>query len=133
MHLNQIEMNDHEQRSVMKCFFLGAKRYKATHTELKAVLGEEVVSLATVKRWCQRLNQGDFSIDDEFRAGRPISDLKDVISQFLSDEAYLSARLLAKRLASNVHTIKTILTRDLGMNKFTRRWVPYELNSANKV
>jgi hypothetical protein len=100
---------------------------------LKAVLEEEVVSLATVKCWCQRFKQGDFWLDDEFRAGRPISDVKDVISQFLSHEPYLSARLLAKRLASNVHTIKTILTRDLGMKKVTWRWIPYELNSANKV
>jgi hypothetical protein len=105
----------------MKFFFLGRKRYKAIHTELKAVLGEEVVSLATVKRWCQRLKQRDFSLDDELRAGRPISDLKDVISPFLSDQPYLSARLLANRLASNVHTIKTILIRDLGMKKFTQR------------
>jgi hypothetical protein len=52
MYVNQIEMNRHEQRSVMKFFFLGGKRYKAIHTGLKAVLGEEVVSLATVKRWC---------------------------------------------------------------------------------
>jgi hypothetical protein len=47
----------------MKFFFLGGKRYKAIHTELKAVPGEEVVSLATVKRWCQRFKQGDFSLD----------------------------------------------------------------------
>jgi hypothetical protein len=132
MYVNQIEMNGHEQRSVMKFFFLGGKRYKAIHTELKAVLGEEVVSLATVKRWCQRFQQGDFSLDDEFRAVRPISDLKDVISQFLSGEPYLCARLLAKRLALNMDTIKMILTRDLRMKKFTRSWVPYELNSANK-
>jgi transposase len=60
MSVNQIEMNAHEQRSVMKFFFLGGKRYKAIHTELKAVLEEEVVSLATVKCWCQRFKQGDF-------------------------------------------------------------------------
>jgi transposase len=133
MHVNQIEMNGHEQISVMKFFFLGGKRHKAIHTELKAVLGEEVVSLATVKRWCQRFKPGDLSVDDEFRAGRPMSDLKEVTSQFLSDEPYLSARLLAHRLALNVDTIKTILARDLGMKKSTGRWVPDELNSANKV
>jgi hypothetical protein len=133
MYVQQIEMNAHEQRSVMKFFFLGGKRYKAIHTELQAVLGKDAVSLATVKRWCQRFKQDDFSLDDEIRAGRPISDLKEVISQMLGDEPYLSARILAKRLASNAHTIKTILARDLGMRKFTRRWVPHEVNSANKV
>jgi transposase len=117
-------MNGHEQRSVMKFFFVGGKRYKAIHTELKAVLGEGVVSLATVKRCCQRFKHGDFSLDDEFTAVRPISDLQDVISQFLTDESYLTTCLLAKRLASNMDTIKTILTRDLGIEKVTRRWVP---------
>jgi hypothetical protein len=48
MSLNQIEMNGDEQRDVMKFFFLGGKRYKAIHTELKAVLGEEIVSVATL-------------------------------------------------------------------------------------
>jgi transposase len=55
-------MNAHEQRSVMKFFFLGGKRYKMIHTELQAVLGEDAVSLATVKRWCQRFKQDDFPL-----------------------------------------------------------------------
>jgi hypothetical protein len=68
-YVNQIEMNGHEQRSVMKFFFLGGKRYKAIHTKLKAVLGEDAVCLAPVKHCCQRFKQGDLSLDDEFRAG----------------------------------------------------------------
>ena len=128
-----IKMEKHEQRSVIKFFFLQGRRSKAIHGELSRVLGEAAVSLATVKRWCRRLTEGDSSLDDEFRSGRPRSDLGEAVSQFLDKEPFLSARILAKRLATNPHTIKEILTRDLGLRKFTRRWVPHNLSPANKA
>jgi hypothetical protein len=41
--------------------------------------------------------------------------------------------VLAKTRATSPHTIKEILTRDLGMRKFTRRWVPHELRARAKT
>jgi hypothetical protein len=45
---------------------------------------------------------------------------------------FLSARVLARMLATSRHAIKEILTRHLGMRKFTRAWVLHELSVANK-
>jgi hypothetical protein len=103
----------------MKLFFMQRKRSKAIHGELRGVRGEAAVSLTTNKRWCRRFKDGNFSLDDEFRSGRLRGDIGAAISQFLSKEPFLSARVLAKRLAASPHTIKEILTRDLGMRKFT--------------
>jgi hypothetical protein len=50
----------------------------------------------------------------------------------LSDETFLSARVLAVRLSSTHQTIKRILVNDLGMRKFVRRWIRDDLNEANR-
>jgi hypothetical protein len=43
-------MENHEQRCVMKFLFLQGKRSRAIHGELRGVLEEAAVGLATVKR-----------------------------------------------------------------------------------
>jgi hypothetical protein len=117
----------------MKLLFMQGKRCKTIHGELSGVLGEASVSLATVKRWCRRFKDGNFSFADEFRSGRPRTDIGEVMSQFLKRWPFLSAHVLAKKLAASPHTIKEILIRDLGMRKFTRRWVHHELSAAGKT
>jgi hypothetical protein len=79
------------------------------------------VCLITVKRECRGFKDGNFSPDDDFRCGRLVTDIEEAISQLLSKEPFLSAGVLAKRLAISSHTIKEILTGELGMRQFTRR------------
>jgi hypothetical protein len=117
----------------MTFLFMQGKRSKAIHGELSGVLGEAAVSLTTIKRWCRRFKDGNFSLDGEFRSGRWRRDIGAAISQFLSKELFLSARVLVKSLATSPHTIKEILTRDLGMRNFTRRWVPHDLSATDKA
>jgi hypothetical protein len=114
-----IKMENHEQKSVIKFFFLQGRRSKAIHGELSQVLEEAAVSLATVKRWCRGFKEGDFSLDDDSRSGRRRSDFGEAISQSLDKEPFLSARILATRLATSPRTIKEILKLYLGMRKFT--------------
>jgi hypothetical protein len=128
-----IKMDSHEQRCAMKFLFLQGKRDKAMNGELHAVLGEAAVSLATVKRWCQRINEGNCSLDDESKRANRMCDFARAISQFLTDEPVLSACIFAKRLATSPHTIKEILARESGMKRFMRRLVRHELISANIV
>jgi transposase len=125
-------MDKFEQRVVMKFFFLQGERYKAIYQKLHTAFAEESASLSTVKRWCRRFKSGHFSVQDDRRSGRPQRDLGDSISQFLADEPFLSARTLAKRLLVHPQTIKRVLTEDLGMRKFTRRWIPHELSLSNR-
>jgi hypothetical protein len=50
----------------------------------------------------------------------------------LSDEPFLSARVLAVRLSSTHQTIKRVLVSDLGMRKFVRQWMPHDSSEANR-
>jgi hypothetical protein len=103
----------------MTFLFLQEKRFTGIDEELRGVLGEAATSLVIVRRSHRRLKDGNFELDDEFRSGPSCSDIGEAISQFFSKESFLSARLLAKKLAASPHTIREILTRDLGMKKFT--------------
>jgi hypothetical protein len=116
----------------MKFFFLQGKRYKAVYRELRGILGKITVSLATVKLWCQHFKQGNFSFDDEHRPRRPVSDLGEAVSQLLKDKPFLSARVVAKRLATSPCIIKEILTRDLRTRQFPGRWERHGLSPANR-
>jgi hypothetical protein len=100
---------------------LQGKRSKAIHGDLSGVLEEAAVSLATPRRWCRGFKDGNFSLDDEFRSGRPCTDIGEAISQFFRKEPFLSVCVLAKRLATSPNTIKEILRHDLGMRKFRGR------------
>jgi hypothetical protein len=103
------------------------------HGKLSGVLEEAVVTLATVRRWYRGFKDGNFSFDDEFRSGRPPNDFGEGISQFLSKEPFLSACVLAKRLATSPYTITASLSHDLGMRKFRRRWVPHDRTARDKA
>jgi hypothetical protein len=130
--VNTIKMDPQKQRCMTK-FFLQGKRYQAIYGELSGVLEEAAVSLAAIKRGFQRFKAGNFPLDDENRPRRSLSDLGQVMSQFLRDEPFLSARVLAKRLATIPCSIKKIVARDLDMRRLPRKWVSHELTTANRV
>jgi hypothetical protein len=90
------------------------------------------VRLATVKRRCRRFKDGHFSLDDRFESHRPRGDIGEVISQFLSEEPFISARILAKKLATSEQIIKEIRTRNLGKREFTRIRMAQNLSARNK-
>jgi hypothetical protein len=50
----------------------------------------------------------------------------------LSDEPFLSVRVLGVRLSLTHQTIKGVLMSDLGMRKSVRRWIPHDLSEANR-
>jgi hypothetical protein len=81
----------------------------------------------------RHFKDGNFSLDDEFRSGRSRTDIGAAISQFLRKEPFVFVGVLAKRLATSLHPIKEILTRDLGMRKFPRRWIEHNLSATDKA
>jgi hypothetical protein len=72
------------------------------------------------------------SVDDRVRPGRRPIERSGAIMNLLSDEPFLSARVLAVRLSSTRQTIKRVLVSDLGMRKVVRRWIPHDLSKVNR-
>jgi hypothetical protein len=111
---------------------MDGRKYKVIHTELSQFLKGHAVSVDVCKYWCRKFKAGDFSMDDRARPGRPRIELSGAIMSLLSDEPFLSARVLAVRLSSTHQTIKWVLVIDLGMRKFMRRWISHDLSEANR-
>jgi hypothetical protein len=125
-------MDRTEQRYVMKFLFMDGRKYKAIHTELNRVLKGHAASVDVCKYWCPKFKVGDFSMDDWVRPGRPPMEFFGAIVSLLSDEPFISARVLVVRLSSTHQTIKRVLASDLGMRKFMGRWIPHDLIEANR-
>jgi hypothetical protein len=102
----------------MKFLFMDERNYKAIHTELSRVLKGHAVSVDVCKYSHRKLKAGDFSMDDRVKPGRSPVELCSTIMSLLSDEPFLSHRVLAVRLSSTHQTIKGALVSDLGMRKF---------------
>jgi hypothetical protein len=71
-------------------------------------------------------------MDDRVRPGRFPIELSSAIMSLLTDEPFLSARVLPVRVSSTHQTIKRVLVSDLGMRKFVRRWIPHDLSETNR-
>jgi hypothetical protein len=116
----------------MKFLFMEGRKYKAIHTELSRLLKGHAVPIDVCKYLCREFKAGDFSIDDRVRPGRPPIELSGAVMSLLSDEPFLSARVLAVRLSSRHQTIKRVLVSDLGIRKFVRRWISHDLSETNR-
>jgi hypothetical protein len=117
---------------MMKFLFMDGRKYKTIHTELSQVLTGQAVSADVCKYWCRQFKAGDFSMDDRVRPGRPLIELSVATMNLLSDEPFLSARVLAVRLSATHQTLKRVLVSDFGMPKFVRRWISHVLSEANR-
>jgi hypothetical protein len=109
---------------------MDGRKYKAIRTELSRVLKGHAVSVDVCNYWCRKFKAGDFSMDDRVRPRRPPIELSGAIMSLLSDDPFLSARVLAVRLLSTPQTIKRVLMSYLGMGKLVRWWIPHDLSEA---
>ncbi|KAL6254709.1 hypothetical protein P5V15_014020 [Pogonomyrmex californicus] len=64
-----------------------------------AAYGENAVSYTTCKRWYQKFRQGDFSLEDEPRAGRPQKIETDELQALLDINSAQLKRSLQNSLA----------------------------------
>jgi hypothetical protein len=67
------------------------------------------------------------------RTSRPRHMLGTYLSQFLQEFSLAKARQLVEHFNESKHTIKTILEREHGLWKFSRRWLPHSLSDSQKV
>ncbi|KAL6268361.1 hypothetical protein P5V15_001495 [Pogonomyrmex californicus] len=96
-----------------------------------AAYGENAVSHTTCKRWYQKFRQGDFSLEDEPRAGRPQKIETDELQALLNINSAQTEKELAEQLGVTQQTISVRL-HTMGKVQKEGRWVPHELSEDNK-
>jgi transposase len=110
-----------EQKVMMKYFFLKGHGSKLIHKEFVSTLQNNAISLSTVKNWVRRFKSCDHSCGDEERPGRPLISMDPALQHFLKKFSFASARLMAGHFSVCQAAIKSILDRELGLRKYTRR------------
>jgi hypothetical protein len=121
-------MQKKEQRFVVKFLWLRGERPRQIYHELLATIGSDACSSDSVQYWVARFASGDTSCEDVSRPGRPLTDLAEPLRLFLDDYPFASALMVSRHFSVSAIAVKEILARDLGLRRFTRRWVPHTLS-----
>lgn len=99
---------------------------------IRKVYGEEVISDPAVRKWFSRFKEGDRSLDDQPREGRPqVLDDND-LKKTVDENPFLTLRELAQMFGSCHNTIKNRMEAIGKVNK-RGRWLPHELSHNNKL
>ena len=117
-------------------FFLQGKAPKETHAILKEILGEHLLSYATVKNWVAHFKRGYFSTCDAPRPGRPKTvtapEIIDKIHELFVEDRQILAKSIAEQLRISRERVESTIHEDLDMGKLSAKWVPKCLNADQK-
>jgi hypothetical protein len=122
-------MNEVEQRFVVKYFFIKRWDNKTITAELQITFHDSAMSNSTVKRCIRKFQNGDLSCDDDSSPARPMSIFGPVRQTFLDRYPFSTARVISRHFCIFPSTVKEIGRRELGLKKFTGRWVLHLLSN----
>ena len=112
------------------------KRQTEVHSALVEACKEEAVDRLTVTRWFQRLRDGDMSIEDKERSGRPVSVInqehEERVQELLEEDRRITCDEIATEIGIIHGSVYKILTDNLGKRKVTARRVPHRLTEDQK-
>jgi len=125
-----------EQRYAIKfCAKLG-KSGSETLQLLRTAYGDVVLSSAQVFRWHKVFKDGRNSVEDEQRAGRPLTSrsVKNVarVKAVPYRDRHLNVRLIAEEVGLPKTDVHQIITEDLHMRKIGVKLVPKNLSDEQK-
>ena len=95
--------------------------------------GDSAPSQRFVYKWARRFRDGRESLRDDPRSGRPktTTSLAESISDVLEERPFESVRTLSDALGFSRETIRITL-HELGLRKFSLRFVPHTLSPSQK-
>lgn len=116
-----------EKRIIIKLLYNAGK----TATEIKKIMDmagdAHRVSKSLVHKWHKRFQEGFMSTKDEKRPGRPrtIDILTiDAVRREMNVDRRLTVREISDRFNISVSSAHSIMTKELGLERVSARWVP---------
>lgn len=123
-----------QQRSVIRFLFLRGMKPKEIQGELVAAYGNPPVPLTTIYYWVKKFGNGETSVCDYERSGRPrIFGLLEQIKSLMVEDPYVSAREMSVSCGVDKNTVVRVLREDLDMQKVNFRWIPHTLTDELKA
>jgi hypothetical protein len=117
---------------IIYCFSLKGWGARTIQKELTDTLGSDICSQAQISRWFARFSMGGISCLDEARSGRLLPVMEPPVEHFLERFPFASACIIAMHFNVSYSTVKDILSRELELRTFFRRWVPHQLFDSQK-
>jgi [histone H3]-lysine36 N-dimethyltransferase SETMAR len=107
------------------------------HTEMRATVGDEAPSSATVFRWYSRFQTGHLDLADDPHEGRPKTATDDqnvaAVEALLNEDPNVTYQTIEETLGLDARSINRIMHDHLGLSKKSARWVPRDLSEEEKV
>lgn len=119
------------QRSVIKFLFLRGFNAAAIRRDLVKVLGKEAFDESTVRYWCKKFENGNWSVEDhrggDYTSGPQTDERLARITEALEESRAWTMRSLSAHTGIPRNTCHLIVTKKLEMKKIMKKWVPHEL------
>ena len=98
---------------------------------MQKVYGNGALKYATVCKWVGRFNDGQESIENDPRAGKPVSVLTEknvaTVKKLIEEDASYSMQEIEELSGIHSSSVLKILCERLGLRKICGRWVPHLL------
>ena len=123
------EIPTHIRHCILYEFQLGNSASAAARNTCGA-LGDDAVADRTCRDWFKRFREGDISLEDRRRSGRPMESDIERLKVLIEENPRLTTRELSTMLGCNHSTIDRHL-HEMGKVNKLGTWVPHQLTSDN--
>ena len=118
-----------EQRSYVKIRTLLGKSAHDIHVDLVQVYSMKgALSYPGVRRWAQRFRVGRESVEDDPRAGAPVTAVvpkySSAVKELVDSDLHITVKELAHIIGISTGSVDHILKSKLNLSKVCARWVP---------
>ncbi|PNF37861.1 hypothetical protein B7P43_G07424 [Cryptotermes secundus] len=125
-----------EQRAAVKFCFLLGKSGTETLEMLKTAYKDDAMGKTQVFEWFSRFKNGEMSIDDKPRSGRPSTarthENVEKIREIIKEDRRRTIEEIVELSGVTWSSVQRILTEDLGMKRVAAKFVPRLLTAEQK-
>lgn len=106
------------------------------HKELVNAEGDKAASLRSIERWIRTFKEGDESVSDKARSGRPREAVTPEniakVKELVNEDPHISTTEMANQVGISRERIGHILHNELSLHKVCAKWIPHKLSKENK-
>jgi histone-lysine N-methyltransferase SETMAR len=126
----QVDKNEHLRHLLLAEFNRGSKAAQAARN-ICEIYGDGFIPERTAQFWFARFKEGNFSLNDAPRSGRPIEIDDEELEAILQEDRHQTTRELAEQLNCSPQTVLNHLNK-MGKTQKFGCWVPRKLTQDQK-